>query len=215
MRAFTVHQGVAAPIMQDNIDTDQLIPSREMKRVSKSGLGAGLFAGWRYRYDGSQKIGPAEDFVLNQPAYRDASILLSGRNFGCGSSREHAVWALTDFGIRAIIAEGFGAIFRMNCGRNGLLAIDLPADQITALQRFCEADPQAHRLTIDLTNNRVDAGDQHSFAFSIDEADRHMLLNGLDFIDFSLQFRDDINRFAEAYRQQHSWAVLPPPSNVG
>ncbi len=209
MKAFTVHRGVTAPIMQDNIDTDQLIPSREMKRVSKSGLGAGLFAGWRYRYDGSQKIGPADEFVLNQPAYRDASILLSGRNFGCGSSREHAVWALTDFGIRAIIAEGFGAIFRMNCGRNGLLAIDLPADQITALQRFCEADPQTHRLTIDLKNNRVEAGDQHSFAFSIDEADRHMLLNGLDFIDFSLQFRDDIDRFAEAYRHQHSWAVLP------
>ena len=111
-------------MLVDNIDTDQIIPSREMTRVSKHGLGAGLFAGWRYLYDGKEKIGLKKDFVLTQPRYQGASILLGGRNFGCGSSREHAVWALLDFGIKAVIAESFGRIFRNNCARNGLLAIE-------------------------------------------------------------------------------------------
>ena len=103
--------GVVAPILVDNVDTDQIIPSREMKRVSKSGLGEGLFAGWRYHYDGMRKIGLRKNFVLNNPEYFGASIILGGKNFGCGSSREHAVWALRDYGIRAIIAESFGRIF--------------------------------------------------------------------------------------------------------
>lgn len=209
MTAFTVHTGVAAPILQDNIDTDQIIPSREMTRVSKSGLGTGLFAGWRYQYEGREKVGLDPQFVLNQGAYRNATILLSGRNFGCGSSREHAVWALKDFGIRVIVAESFGAIFRINCGRNGLLAIELDSLSISKLKDYCEASPQDHELRVDLTSNCITAGRQHTFAFAIDEADRHMLLNGLDFIDYTLQYRSDIETFTSTYRNRFAWAVLP------
>ncbi|MEO0577031.1 MAG: 3-isopropylmalate dehydratase small subunit, partial [Pseudomonadota bacterium] len=125
MNPFTTHSGIVAPILIDNVDTDQIIPSREMKRVSKLGLGEGLFAGWRYTYEDGEKTGLTDDFILNSPAYHGTSILLGGRNFGCGSSREHAVWALADFGIRVVIAASFGKIFHRNCARNGVLAIEL------------------------------------------------------------------------------------------
>ena len=194
--------------MQDNVDTDQIIPSREMTRVSKTGLGDGLFAGWRYIYDGAEKTGLADDFVLNQNHFADASILLSGRNFGCGSSREHAVWALKDFGVRAIIAESFGAIFRMNCARNGLLAIELAPSAIADLQDYCEQDPQRHLLKIDLEQNTVSGASTKTFDFSIDEADRHMLINGLDVIDYTLQFESEITTFSRRYRSANQWATL-------
>ncbi|MFK7955299.1 MAG: 3-isopropylmalate dehydratase small subunit [Lysobacterales bacterium] len=208
MKPFTQHRGVTAPIMQDNVDTDQIIPSREMTRVSKTGLGDGLFAGWRYTYDGSTKVGLVEEFVLNRSDYASASIILSGRNFGCGSSREHAVWALKDFGIRAIIAESFGAIFRMNCARNGLLAIELSAEAIAHFQGYCEQAPQQQRLEIDLEKNTVTGAPHQIFEFSIDEADRHMLINGLDFIDDTLQYDADIKDFSQRYREANQWAVL-------
>ncbi len=214
MDPFIQHTGIAAPILQDNVDTDQIIPSREMTRVSKTGLGEGLFAGLRYRYDGASKVGLVEDFVLNQQHYQGASILLSGRNFGCGSSREHAVWALKDFGIRAIIAESFGAIFRMNCARNGLLAIDLPHSAIAKLAMWSDRTAGDSALVIDLQHCTVGVSPEddasRTFEFSIDPADRHMLINGLDFIDFTLQQEDQINQFIVNYRASTGWAFLQP-----
>ena len=208
MSAIVTITGVCVPMRVDNVDTDQIIPSREMTRVSKHGLGAGLFAGLRYAYDGKKKVGINKDFVLNQPRYEGASILLGGRNFGCGSSREHAVWALRDFGIRAIIAESFGRIFRSNCARNGLLAIMLPAAAIEALATQCGSDPQTRQPAIDLTTCEVRTPDGDVFAFEIDESDRYMLLNGLDYIDYTLQFRDEIQGFVERDRVTRPWAHL-------
>ena len=208
MEAITVHEGVCAPIPVDNVDTDQIIPSREMKRVSKQGLGEGLFAGWRYLYEDMEKAGLRDDFVLNQEQYASTSILLGGKNFGCGSSREHAVWALHDYGIKAVIAESFGRIFRINCARNGLLAIELSAGEIESLLRQTGIDPQSRRVQIDLRNCSVRAPDGDVFEFSIDESDRQMLLQGLDFIDYTLQFAEDIDAFKNNDRLRRPWAHL-------
>ena len=208
MSGIHKHTGICAPMRVDNIDTDQIIPSREMTRVSKHGLGAGLFAGWRYLYDGKEKIGLRKDFVLTQPQYQGASILLGGRNFGCGSSREHAVWALRDFGIKAVIAESFGRIFRNNCARNGLLAIELAPGQIDSLDAHTAANPQKNLVTIDLTACKVHAPDGSTYAFEIDASDRNMLLKGLDYIDYTLQFEADINDFIDRDRATRSWARL-------
>lgn len=208
MEAIRLHEGVCAPLPVDNVDTDQIIPSREMKRVSKQGLGEGLFAGSRYLYEGMQKIGLNDDFVLNKPDYVGASILLSGRNFGCGSSREHAVWALHDFGIRAVIAESFGRIFRINCARNGLLAIELAAAQIEALIQQTSLDPQANRVVIDLPNGKIRTPLGEEFDFAIDESDRRMLMLGLDYIDYSLQYAADIDAFKKNDTADRPWAYL-------
>lgn len=208
MEAFSKLEGIAAPMLIDNVDTDQIIPSREMKRVSKTGLGEGLFAGWRYTYDGTKKTGDNPEFVLNRPEYRAANILLAGRNFGCGSSREHAVWALKDHGFRVVIAESFGRIFRSNCARNGLLAIVLPAAAIAALEDQTRIDPQTRRLLVDLEACEVHGPDGSRFTFKITESDRHMLLNGLDYIDFTLHFEADIDRFVETDRLTRPWAYL-------
>lgn len=192
--------------MQDNIDTDQIIPSREMKTVSKLGLGQGLFAGWRYHYNGRDKAGLQSDFVLNQDAYKNSSILLGGKNFGCGSSREHAVWALRDFGIRAIIAESFGRIFRNNCARNGVLAISLPEPDIVALAAATGDDPQRTPLTVDLERQVVELEGGLSLPFRIEAFDRSMLLEGLDYVDYTLQFEDDLERFLKMDRALRPWA---------
>ncbi len=208
MKPFTTHVGIAAPLIVDDIDTDQIIPSHEMTRVSKNGLGTGLFAGWRYLYAGGDKIGPRSDFVLNESAYAGASILLAGHNFGCGSSREHAVWALLDFGVRVVIAESFGQIFRANCARNGLLAVELAAVDVDALRKLIAADPQTRMLEVDLRQCCVRAPDGREFSFEIDAADRKMLLDGLDHIDYSLQYRADIERFIENDRKVRPWAYL-------
>lgn len=210
MKPFVQHMGVVAPILVDNVDTDQIIPSREMKRVSKSGLGGGLFAGWRYEYDGMRKIGLRKNFVLNNPEHFGASIILGGKNFGCGSSREHAVWALSDYGIRAIIAESFGRIFRNNCARNGLLAIDLPAEDISLLYRQTIVAPQSNRILIDLALCQLQAPQGETFDFVVAESDRAMLLDGLDHIEYTLQFAVDIERFTEVDRYSRPWAHLDP-----
>ena len=202
MKPFRQHSGIAAPLIVDNVDTDQIIPSREMKRVSKLGLGDGLFAGWRYRDDNGKRGAEIPGFILNQPGYRDATILLAGKNFGCGSSREHAVWALADFGIRAVIAESFGRIFRSNCARNGLLAISIAGDDI---ERLAGA-PGA--IAIDLETEVLDPGDGKAISFRIDPGDREMLLKGLDYVDFTLQYAADIDRFIAADRRRRPWAYL-------
>ena len=208
MAEFLKHTGVAAVIPEHNVDTDQIIPSREMKKVSKTGLGEGLFAGWRYRYDGNLKTGVNEDFVLNKPEYAGTSILLAGRNFGCGSSREHAVWALDDYGIRAIIAESFGRIFRSNCARNRLLAVCLSAEEIDAINKEVVAGPQENTVTVDLVNRVISSPGGTEFAFDIDEFDREMLMKGLDYVDFTLQFESSIDRFIADDRGHRPWAHL-------
>ena len=208
MREFKQHMGVTAPIRVDNVDTDQIIPSREMKRVSRYGLGEGLFAGWRYNYDDMRKVGLRKNFVLNKPEYFGASIILGGKNWGCGSSREHAVWALYDYGIRAIIAESFGRIFHRNCARNGLLAIELPPEQIDILEKSTRDAPQSSRVLIDLIKGEIHAPSGDVFDFSISESDQHMLLNGLDYIEFTLQYENDIVAFASRDRMARPWAYL-------
>jgi len=208
MEAITLHEGICAPLLIDNVDTDQIIPSREMKRVSKQGLGDGLFAGSRYLYDDMRKVGLRDDFVLNKSEYADASILLSGKNFGCGSSREHAVWALHNYGIRAVIAESFGRIFRINCARNGLLTVELPTAQIESLVQQTSPDPQKKRVLIDLTRCQIRTPLGETFAFVIDESDRQMLTRGLDFIDYSLQYAADIDDFKKKDALRRPWAHL-------
>lgn len=187
MKPFQVHTGIAAPLMGDNIDTDQIIPSREMKTVSKTGLAAGLFAGQRY----SEGRTPNPDFILNNANFERATVLLSGKNFGCGSSREHAVWALKEYGFRAIIAEGFGEIFYNNCVRNGILPIHMSAENIAALDT---------NITIDLPHQTVDG-----ISFDIPAGDKKMLLEGLDMIDQTLEHRAEIDDFFESDKRDYSW----------
>ena len=171
-------------------------------------MGKGLFAGWRYRYEGTSKTGDNDSFVLNRPEFAGTSILLGGKNFGCGSSREHAVWALHDYGIRVIIAESFGRIFGSNCARNRLLAICLPAQQIAAIRRESEADPQKNQLNVDLERRVVTLPGGTEFAFDVDEFDRDMLMRGLDYIDFTLQHEKEIDRFTKEDRAARPWAHL-------
>ncbi len=204
MDSFTVHRGVAAPLLRINVDTDAIIPSREMKRVSKTGLGEGLFAGWRYLEPGGREPNP--DFVLNQPAYAGASILLAGVNFGCGSSREHAVWALKEYGIRAIVAPSFGAIFYNNCIRNGLLPVELPEH---AVQALADASSGGATLRVDLQACEVQAPTGEVYRFTIQPALREMLLEGLDPVALTLKLLPQIEAFQAADRQERPWVWLP------
>ncbi len=187
----------AAPLLADNVDTDIIIPSREMRTTGRTGLAQGLFAPWRYSDADSRTENP--DFVLNQPDYRAAQILLAGANFGCGSSREHAVWALAEFGIKAIIAESFAPIFRGNCIRNGILPVTLGRSEIEAL---------AHaQVTIDLAAQRITAqGISHSFAIDAEAA--QMLAQGLDAIDLSLTQADAIEAWTQRDRAARPWVYL-------
>ena len=184
---FNIHIGIAAPLIRDNIDTDQIIPSREMKSVSKTGLSDGMFAGERY-ISGRE---PNPDFVLNKTEYGDATILLTGQNFGCGSSREHAVWALKEYGFRAIIAQSFGEIFYNNCVRNGILPIVLAAELITKLPR---------EVTIDLPAQTV-----AEFKFDMPEGDKKMLIDGLDMIAQTLEHEADISAFLDSDKVKRPW----------
>ena len=204
MQPFARHRGVAAPLLRDNVDTDAIIPSREM-RASKRGLGAGLFANWRYA-DVDKRL-PAPQFVLNLPAYAGASILLGGANFGCGSSREHAAWALRDFGIRALFAPSFGAIFRKNCIANGLLAATLPAADLAALVEWVEAAPRTNQPTIDLAAGTVHARGRE-FAFDIGTAARMRLLRGMDAIAYTLAAEARIDAFERARFAACPWVRL-------
>jgi len=208
VKKFIQHMGVVAPMIIDNVDTDQIIPSREMKRVSRHGLGDGLFAGWRYNYDDMKKVGLRKNFVLNRPEFFATSIILGGKNWGCGSSREHAVWALYDYGIRVIIAESFGRIFRRNCARNGLLAIELPQEQIATLEKQVSDSPQSSRVLVDLAKGELHAPRGEVFEFSVWESDRNMLLNGLDYIEYTLQHEDAIDSFNVRDRIARPWAYL-------
>ena len=202
MEPFTTHSGIAAPLIRINIDTDAIIPSREMKRVSKEGLGEGMFANWRYSDVATREENP--DFVLNRPAFRHATILLTGINFGCGSSREHAVWALKDFGIRAILAPSFGSIFYGNCVRNGILPIRLDEGTVGSLAALHESHPDAE-LAIDLPAQRVRDAQDGEWSFEIAAADKEMLLEGLDQIAMTLKHDDTIRAFMARDRETRPW----------
>ncbi|MEM7662156.1 MAG: 3-isopropylmalate dehydratase small subunit [Pseudomonadota bacterium] len=195
-KPFTVHSGVAAPLLVDNIDTDQIIPSREMKTVSRNGLSDGLFAGWRYASPTDRT--PRPEFVLNQKKYAVASILLGGDNFGCGSSREHAVWALTEYGIRAIVAIGFGDIFRNNCVRNGLLPIKLPDLVVRSLADF------DGEVVIDLPSQTLSAG-PNVHAFDIDSYAKRLLVEGLDPISLTQQHQSEIEAYFADDKKVRPW----------
>ncbi len=206
MRPFDVLTAVAAPLIRANVDTDAIIPSREMKSVSKQGLAGGLFAGWRYTTIGGRD--PDPQFVLNQPAYAGTQVLLSGENFGCGSSREHAVWALLEYGIRSVIAPSFAPIFHGNCVRNGILPVRLDADGVARLAAAVAPDPQQRRLTVDLLRQRVAGPDGLEFRFDIEPEEREMLLEGLDAIDLTLKHRDAIEAFGARDRERRPWIYL-------
>lgn len=208
MNKFDQHRGIVLPLIGDNIDTDQIIPSREMKKVSKLGLAEGLFSGQRYLYEGDKKIGENPEFILNTPPYSESTILLSGKNFGCGSSREHAVWALIEYGFKAVIAESFGDIFRSNCLRNGLLPIKLLAGDIENILEQLGSDPIAQQLVVDLQSRQVIAPNGEKFDFDLEDYYQKMLINGWDFIDLALQFSEQIDSFIESDKQQRSWAYL-------
>ncbi len=206
MEKFTALTAVAAPLLRINVDTDAIIPSREMKKVSKTGLADGLFAGWRYQGPGTRDENP--DFILNREPYRRAKILLSGMNFGCGSSREHAVWALHEWGFRAVIAPSFGTIFHGNCVRNGLLPVTLDTALVEKLAAQVEADPGRNLLTVDLRHCRVTAPDGACHAFSMAPADREMLLEGLDAIALTMKRDDEILAFQGRDRLRRPWIYL-------
>lgn len=205
MDKFEIHEGVAAALLRSNVDTDAIIPSREMKTVGKTGLAGGLFAGWRY-LDAAART-PNPEFVLNRPEQQGTTILLSGINFGCGSSREHAVWALHEYGIRVVIAPSFGAIFAGNCVRNGILPMVLPEAQIAELAAAVAADPQRLRLKVDLQRCVVEAGGR-SYPFTLPASQREMLLKGLDPIALTLESAAAIDAFQAADRRARPWIWL-------
>ena len=207
---FTVHRGVAAPLLTRNIDTDTIIPSREIQRVSRQGLGDGLFAGWRYRAPGSRE--PDPEFILNRDGYQDASILLAGANFGCGSSREHAVWALREFGIRAVLAPSFGSIFRNNCTLNGILAVVMEDATIRSLADWVQTDPRHNQLAIDLRNQIIVWKAGETLVFEIEPTKRRLLLQGLDGIAVTLQQASAIEDFEAADRTVRPWVYRLPRS---
>ena len=191
MDPFVRVTGVVAPLDRVNIDTDQIIPAVFLKRIERSGFEDCLFFSWRFNEDGS----PKEDFVLNQPEYQDAQVLVAGHNFGCGSSREHAPWALRDYGIRCIIAPSFADIFYNNCFKNGVLPLRISEEDVRVIMDKAAGKPGMN-LTVDLEGQRVwDEDEEISIPFEIDQARRHNLLNGLDDIGLTLQFEERIAAF--------------------
>ena len=193
MRVFTTHTGLAAVLDRDDVDTDQVIPKQFLKRITRTGYDDALFFDWRFLDDGS----PNPEFELNHPAYEGASILIAGRNFGCGSSREHAPWALNDYGFRAIIAPSFADIFRNNCFQNGLLTITLDEAEVRVLMEKA-APGNDYRPTVDLDAQTISDPAGGSISFEVDEFRRHMLLEGLDDIGLTLQHEDKIAAYERA-----------------
>jgi 3-isopropylmalate/(R)-2-methylmalate dehydratase small subunit len=201
MDKFTTLTGIAAPMPLVNIDTDMIIPKQFLKTIQRSGLGKNLFDEMRYTQDGQE----IADFVLNQPAYRSAQILVAGDNFGCGSSREHAPWALLDFGIRCVISTSFADIFFNNCFKNGILPIILPQDQVDVLMADAKKGANA-RMTVDLEAQTVTASDGQSFGFDVDPFRKHCLLNGLDDIGLTLEKAAAIDTFEKKVATLRPWA---------
>lgn len=200
MEKFDQVTGVAAPLPMINIDTDMIIPKQFLKTIKRTGLGANLFHEMRFADDGSEN----PDFVLNQPAYRHARILIAGENFGCGSSREHAPWALLDFGIRVVVAPSFADIFYNNCFKNGILPIPLPRDDVDRLMDDAGRGANA-TIRVDLASQTINGPDGGGIAFEIDPFRKHCLLNGLDDIGLTLQKVDAIDRFEGDQKGSQPW----------
>ncbi|MEM9715289.1 MAG: 3-isopropylmalate dehydratase small subunit [Pseudomonadota bacterium] len=192
--------GVAAPMPLVNIDTDMIIPKQFLKTIKRSGLGVNLFDEMRYDRQGNE----LPDFVLNKAAYRQAEILIAGDNFGCGSSREHAPWALKDFGIKVVVSTSFADIFYNNCFKNGILPIVLPQEAVDVLMEDAERGENA-RISVDLENQVVSATDGTQFAFEVDEFKKHCLLNGLDDIGLTLTKQSSIEEFEAKYAKKAPW----------
>jgi len=190
MISFRTHTGLVAPLDLANVDTDQIIPKQFLKRIERTGFGEFLFYDWRYRPSGELNQG----FPLNEPRYRGASILVAGKNFGCGSSREHAPWALGDFGFRAIIAPSFADIFANNCQKNGLLPVVLSETEVQELLRRAR-ELEAYQLTVDLERRVVSDANGFSASFAIDDFQRYCLMEGLDDIGLTLQHESDITAY--------------------
>jgi len=189
MRPFVREEGVAVPLLRANVDTDQIIPKQFLKRIERTGYGPFLFFDWRYNQDGTEK----PDFVLNREPYRAGKVLIAGRNFGSGSSREHAVWALDNFGFRAVIAPSFADIFHSNSAKGGLLAVELPEEAVTTLASRAEEEPGI-ACVVDLESQTVTMGDL-SYGFTVDPFLKKCLLGGLDDIGLTLEFEGEITAF--------------------
>ena len=205
MQPFQTLTGTAAKLDQVNVDTDQIIPKQFLKKIERTGFGIHLFHDWRFIDDAGQKLNP--DFILNQPRYQGAQILVAGDNFGCGSSREHAPWALLDYGFRSIIAPSFADIFYNNCAKNGILLVALPEASVQQLFKEIEANVGCE-LTVDLPNQKVQSPMGLEFSFEIDPFVKHRLLNGLDDIGWTLQYQSEIESFEANYQKQAPWMFV-------
>jgi len=200
MIPFTKLKGRAAPMPIINVDTDMIIPKNFLKTIKRTGLGISLFAEMRYKQDGSEN----PDFVLNKPAYRKSQILIAGENFGCGSSREHAPWAILDFGIRCVIAPSFADIFYNNCFKNGILPVVLKPEEVDELMKSAE-NPE-NKIEIDLDKQSIAYNIKHTtYHFEIDPFRKHCLLNGLDDIGLTMQKAEDINTYEEKMKAKTPW----------
>ncbi|PQA45863.1 3-isopropylmalate dehydratase small subunit [Amnimonas aquatica] len=209
MQKFTVVKGLAAPLDRANVDTDQIIPKQFLKSIKRTGFGVNLFDEWRYLDEGypgqdCSKRPLNKDFVLNQPRYQGASVLLARQNFGCGSSREHAPWALGEYGFRAVIAPSYADIFFNNCFKNGMLPVILSEAQVDQLFRECEA-AEGYQITVDLEKQQVITPSGEAFGFEVDAFRRHCLLNGLDDIGLTLQDGDAIRAFEAQAKAARPW----------
>ncbi len=200
MDKFDTITGIAAPMDQINIDTDMIIPKQFLKTIKRTGLGVNLFDEMRYDRDGNEN----PDFVLNQPQYREAEILVAGDNFGCGSSREHAPWAIKDFGISVVIAPSFADIFFNNCFKNGILPIPLPQEQVDILMKDAEKGANA-RMTVDLEKQEITTSDGEVITFEVDAFKKHCLLNGLDDIGLTMEKAPAIDTFEANLAQSRPW----------
>ena len=200
MEKFITLDGVAAPFPMINCDTDRIIPARFLKTIKRTGLGVNLFNDVRYNDDGSEVV----EFVLNKPAYREAKLLVAGANFGCGSSREHAPWALSDFGIRCVIAPSFADIFYNNSFKNGMLLVTLPQETIDKLMLDAGNGENA-RLSVDLELQQITRPDGEVIGFEIDQFKKHCLLNGLDDIGLTMQKEDKITEFEDSAKVLQPW----------
>jgi 3-isopropylmalate/(R)-2-methylmalate dehydratase small subunit len=209
MEKFEALTGIVMPLDRPNVDTDAIIPKQFLKSIKRSGFGPNLFDGWRYLDQGEpgmdNSVRPLNpEFVLNQPRYQAAQVLLARENFGCGSSREHAPWALLDYGFRVIIAPSFADIFYNNCFKNGILPIVVNADQVDQLFKQVDAE-EGYQLTIDLAAQTITKPDSDVIQFEIDEFRKHRLLNGLDDIGLTLQHVDDIQAYEKKRQQEAPW----------
>ncbi|QDC98931.1 3-isopropylmalate dehydratase small subunit [Candidatus Methylopumilus universalis] len=211
MKPFVTHTGILAPLDRANVDTDAIIPKQFLKSIKKTGFGAHLFDEWRYLDHGEPGMDLTQrkknpDFVLNQDRYEKATILIARENFGCGSSREHAPWAIEDFGFRVILATSFADIFFSNCFKNGLLPIVLPAETIDHLFDLTYSN-KGYAITVDLENQSIILPSKEKISFQVDTFRKHCLINGLDDIGLTMQHSESIKAFEKTYYQKNSWLL--------